>query len=437
MPKLLLLLSLLFSYTLQAQMYSATYNTGNISGPAGFTTASPTSCPGTLTLSNIPNGRRIDSVVMSYTFFTTLAGFQSVVNQRSYVACPTFSATETQLTQPNNPGPGTQVPYSRRVTIADGMTVNGPLTFIMYAGSADPLAFANCSNAQNVIMNNTWVVNVYTSIPSSSCSMPNLLQASQVTHDSARLAWSQSPSTVNQWEVAFGPTANAFASYQRVIRNTPSLALGNLTQATGYSALVRAICGAGDSSNWSAPLNFTTDTMPCLPPDSTWWFRRGNTTATVYWSATHPQATVNFEHGPAGFTRGSGTGTVMNNLLTDSIRLFNLQAIAYHYYYQVNCSLNATAWQGPFSFTMSTVSVAEDRPLANRIYPQPATEYLQLELAQPVSYQLRDLLGQSLRQGQLEAGTAQIEVRELTPGLYLLQLQHAGREQVVKVVVGR
>ena len=73
----------MFVHPVFGQMYSTTYNTGDISGPSGYTTATPTSCPGTLVINNIPNGRIIDSVVMNYTFFTTLAGFQSVVNQRS------------------------------------------------------------------------------------------------------------------------------------------------------------------------------------------------------------------------------------------------------------------------------------------------------------------------------------------------------------------
>jgi len=435
MHKLLLLLVLTISIPSQAQVYSATYNAGNISGPAGFITAAPTTCPGTLTLNNIPNGRVIDSVVMSYTFFTTLAGFQSVVNQRSYVACPTFSTTETQLTQPSNPGPGTQVQYNRRVTIADGLTVNGPLTFIMYVGSADALAFANCSNAQNVIMNGTWTVNVYTSAVTSSCEVPSALQASQLSFDSARLAWNQTASTINQWQVAYGPSANAFSSFQRSLSSTPSLSLGNLVQATSYSALVRAICASGDTSSWSAPVNFTTDTMPCLAPDSTWWFRRGNTTATIYWSPTHPQTTVNFEHGPAGFSRG--TGTLVNNVQTDSIRVFNLQAIAYHYYYQVNCSLNTTTWQGPFSFNMSTVSVDEQVLLANRTYPNPATDNLHVELLEAAHFQLRNVIGQNLLEGHLEQGIAAIDVRNVSAGLYFLQLQHDGKEQIIKVIIGR
>lgn len=431
----LLLFSVFFVNTAIAQMYATTYTAGNISGPSGYTTATPTSCPGTLVINNIPNGRVIDSVVMSYTFFTTLAGFQSVVNQRSYVACPTFSSTETQLTQPNNPGPGTQVNYNRRVTIADGQTVNGPLTFIMYAGSADPAAFANCGNAQNVIMNNTWVVHVYTSNPSNSCSVPTALQTSQVGFDSAHLSWTQSTGSIAQWQIAHGLNGNPFSSHQLNLSSTPQITLRNLQQAATHVAFVRAICGAGDTSNWSAPVTFTTDTMPCLAPDSTWWFKRGNTTATVYWTPTHPQSTVHFEHGPAGFSRG--TGTLVSNLQVDSIRIFNLQAITYDYYYQVSCNLSSTSWQGPFTLNMSTASIASPITAQVRLYPQPASDFVYIEIDKSAYYRLYDPMGMLVANGFIEEGSASIDVRSATNGLYLLELAHQGEHQMHKVLVNR
>lgn len=434
MKALLFPLLFLLALSAHAQVYSTTYTSGDISGPINFVTATPTSCPGTLVINNIPNGHVIDSVVMSYTFFTTLAGFQNVVNQRSYVACPTFSTSETQLTQPINPGPGTQVMYNRRVTIADGQTVNGPLTFIMYAGSADPLAFASCSNAQNVILNNTWTVQVHARSITSSCSVPTNLTASQVNYQSAQLSWTQPGTGTSQWEVAYGTAGTPFSALTFGLTNIPSFSLSNLPQATQHVAYVRGICGAGDTSNWSFQATFTTDTTPCLIPDSTWWFRRGNTTATIYWTPVIAGTAVNFEYGPAGFTRG--TGTLQSNIQSDSVRVFNLQAIAYQYYYQVNCVLSNSSWAGPFSFNMSTVSVEPQAALVTKVYPQPARTSMLLELNQSVTYQLRNLVGHTLLRGNLEIGKGIIDVQELTPGIYFLELMHLGNVQVMKVIIG-
>jgi hypothetical protein len=432
MKKLSFVLFLLVSSMVNAQMYSATYTLGDISGPINFTSATPTSCPGTLVINNIPNGNVIDSVVMTYNFFTTLVGFQSVVNQRSYVACPTFAATETQLTLPVVLGPGTIVNYNRRVTIADGQTVNGPLTFIMYAGSADPLAFASCSNLQNVIMNGTWVVNVYTSSAGSSCELPTALQAPYVGHDSAQLSWTQANASINSWQVAYGLAGTPFANYTVQNATATSMALSGLQQASNYMAFTRAICSPSDTSPWSAPVSFTTDTMPCLQVDSTWWFKRGNTIAAFYWTPLHPAASMDFEYGLSGFIRG--TGTMRNNLRNDSVRITNLQGLVYEYYLRTQCDLSQSNWMGPFTFSMSTTSVQEQAGILARFYPQPVREALTLELQKEVNYSLRDLMGRELFSGTLAAGTQQLQLGVLTAGVYWLDLKSEGQLQRIKVI---
>lgn len=432
MKKLSLALLLLLSGMANAQLYTATYNLGNISGPINFITATPTSCPGTLVINNIPNGNVIDSVRMSYNFFTTPLGFQNVINQRSYVACPTFSTTETQLTLPVVSGAGTTVSYNRRVTIADGQVVNGPLTFIMYAGSADPLAFASCSNAQNIITNGTWVVNVYTSSGGSSCELPTALQASFVSHDSAQLSWTQANSSINSWQVAYGLVGTPFSSYNIQNSSATTAALSGLQQASTYTALTRAICAAADTSPWSAPVNFTTDTMPCLQPDSTWWFRRGNSIAAFYWTPINPMASVDFEYGLAGFIRG--TGTVRTNLRNDSVRITNFQGLVYEYYLRTNCDLSQSSWAGPFTFSMSSTSVASPTAGLLRSYPQPVRETLTLELSMEVHYELRDLVGRLLLVGDLLAGTQQINFEALSAGVYWLDLTNNKQRKRVKVL---
>lgn len=432
MKKLSLALCLLFAGAANAQMYTATYSVGDISGPINFTTATPTACPGTLVINNIPNGNIIDSVRMSYNFFTTLLGFQSVINQRSFVACPTFSATETQLTLPVVGSPGTTVSYNRRVTIADGQVISGPLTFIMYAGSADALAFASCSNAQNVIVNGTWVVNVYTSSGGSSCELPTAVQAPFVGHDSVQLGWTQVNSSINSWQVTYGLVGAPFSSYTIQNASATTAALTGLQQATAYSAFTRAICAAGDTSPWSAPVNFTTDTMPCMQPDSTWWFKRGNSIAAFYWTPVHPTASVDFEYGFAGFLRG--TGTLRTDLRNDSVRINNFQGLVYQYYLRTNCDLSQSNWAGPFTFSMSTTSVASPTAGLLRSYPQPVRETLTLELQREVRYELRDVLGRMILAGDLPAGKQQMHFGALSAGVYWLDLSNGGERQRVKVI---
>ncbi len=418
-----LLFLLFFTSAVHAQMYTATYTLGDISGPNNYTTVTPTTCPGTLVVSGIPSGNIIDSVIMSYDFFTTLAGFQNVVNQRSYVACPTFSTAETQFTQPINPGFTTIVSYNRRVTIADGQVVNGSVSFIMYAGSADPLAFASCGNAQNVIMNGTWVVNVYTSPSSVGCEVPTNLRMSGLGHDFAHLIWSQADTTINNWELRYGVNGAPTSSYITLPFTDTSASIVGLQAVTDYRASVRAICGAGDTSLWSAPVFFTTDTMPCELPDSSWWFKRGNSTAVVYWTPVPAVARVELEYGPQGFARGSGINRP--NIADDSVRISGLQAIDYAYYLRVVCPMNTSAWAGPFSFSMSTVSIAPITKALVRFYPQPVRTQLTLELDVAGRFQLRDVSGRLLKQGDLTSGSQQIAFDGLAAGIYWLDIQSA------------
>jgi len=149
------------------QFFTQTYSQGVIGGPANYTTATPTSCPGILTFNNIPLGMRVDSVQVSYDFFTSMVGFGNPSLQRSYLRCPTRGVDETQLTSPAGAAVGTTNSYARTVSIANGV-VTGPLTLELHAGSADPLSFSSCASSTNSITNNTWTVRVYVSsgIPS-------------------------------------------------------------------------------------------------------------------------------------------------------------------------------------------------------------------------------------------------------------------------------
>ncbi len=144
------------------QFYTLTYSQGDIGGPANYTTATPTTCPGILTFNNIPLGMRVDSVQVSYDFFTSMAGFGNPGMQRSYLRCPTRGVDETQLTSPAGSAVGTTNSYARTVSIANGV-VTGPLTLELHGGSADPLSFSSCGSSTNSILNNTWTVRVYVS----------------------------------------------------------------------------------------------------------------------------------------------------------------------------------------------------------------------------------------------------------------------------------
>ncbi|MCC7502798.1 MAG: hypothetical protein IT229_09735 [Flavobacteriales bacterium] len=139
--------------------YTATYTAGDIQSDITFT-ALPgnSSCPAQLTV-NIPAGETIDSAVVDYTYFSSLAGFGSPTMQRSQLRCITTGQAETQLAVAVNPGL-TLANYHRTVTIANGPS-SGPVTFEMHAGNTGLLG-SPCTSLHTV-NNNTWTITVHTS----------------------------------------------------------------------------------------------------------------------------------------------------------------------------------------------------------------------------------------------------------------------------------
>ncbi|MBS1569650.1 MAG: hypothetical protein JST45_09425, partial [Bacteroidetes bacterium] len=92
-----------------------------------------------------------------------------------------------------------------------------------------------------------------------SCIAPTGLAVSSISSNGADLAWQQSsslPANGYQWDVRDGADA-VVASGSTAAGDTTDVASG-LTAITGYNLYVRAICGAGDTSMWAGPVNFTT-----------------------------------------------------------------------------------------------------------------------------------------------------------------------------------
>ena len=136
--------------------------------------------------------------------------------------------------------------------------------------------------------------------PTPTCYKPTALAASNVYGTQATLTWTENtPTPATSWQLTY--TANGTTNYQVV--NTKPYTMTGLTELTDYTnVMVRAICGAGDTSNWSAPVNFTT-TAACMAPTGLAGTASENS-ATLSWTEnTMPVAATRWEiaYGPQGF----------------------------------------------------------------------------------------------------------------------------------------
>jgi len=160
MKHLFLGLALLTTVQATAQnVYTATYTAGDILSDMDFQTLPGTSiCPASLTVP-VPAGAFIDSARVTYSFFSSFAGFGSPTQQRSWIRCLTTGQDEAQMALVGA-FVGTTANYSRPLNLANGVST-GPVEFQMHPGNTG-LFGGNCSN-YHYIVNNTWTITVFTS----------------------------------------------------------------------------------------------------------------------------------------------------------------------------------------------------------------------------------------------------------------------------------
>lgn len=141
-----------------------------------------------------------------------------------------------------------------------------------------------------------------------SCTAPTALQAGTITSSTAALDWTQA-GTPTGYQIKYGPAGFPLATSGTTVYTVakPYTLNPPLSPATSYDYYVRAICGVGDTSAWSAVKNFTT---LCQAPSIL--SATGDsicTSGSVTLSATaSPGATLNWYSAATGGT-SLGTGS--------------------------------------------------------------------------------------------------------------------------------
>ena len=154
---------------------------------------------------------------------------------------------------------GTFVPVK---TITSTTTITQDSVFFDSVQVADArIAF------QWVCTNGTWYnvgiddIEVWSNNPTPTCSHPENVVATNVTHNSATLTWT---GNAEGYEVALmqGEWVNPNAG--TAVANT-TISYNNLTPGTAYNFGVRAICGDNLVSDWEV-ISFMTNILPCYVP---------------------------------------------------------------------------------------------------------------------------------------------------------------------------
>lgn len=433
MKKLLLfLLALAGGWATQAQVFTQTYSSGDIFGVGQVqnSTNDVSPCPGVLTFTGLPAGANVDSVLVQYDFFSTLAGFQSPFEQRSYINCPTTGIKETSLALAPPAGPGvTTVTYSRLINVANGTLASSTLTFELHAGTTS-LIPGSCSGSGHIVLNNTWSVTVYVS-GSATCPAPTSLSTTSSTN-SIDFDWTPGGSET-QWEFVAGPEGFNLNSGIPSITSSHPVTVAGLDSAASYDFYVRAVCGAGDTSLWAGPITSMTDTPICVAPTGGMVSNVTETEATVGWSQSGYSADWQLEYGPQGFTLGSGTfvsGAQSNPWILQGLT----PDTEYEVYIRNNCVLNESDWLGPLNFRTLDPSVGMNEPTERvHLYPNPTAGKLNIESTNAQEYEIRDAQGKIVASGHLAVGRNSLDLANLADGWYVLHCS----TQMYPIIVNR
>ena len=120
---------------------------------------------------------------------------------------------------------------------------------IAAAANADP-----CPNGYYTIVHD-YTLHV---ISASSCSRPNNVAVSNITHNSATISWDLIDSTQNNFVVAYG-TGSDPDEMDTVTSTTTTANITGLNDGTNYNVFVKSVCGVDDHSYWSIMNSFNTN----------------------------------------------------------------------------------------------------------------------------------------------------------------------------------
>jgi hypothetical protein len=99
-----------------------------------------------------------------------------------------------------------------------------------------------------------------------SCVFPTGLAVSNITENSADLAWTAGDAGHTDWQYVVQAAGTGTPDGTTAIGVTATTATAaSLNAATSYEVYVRTDCGGGDYSEWSGPVNFTTQAASVAP----------------------------------------------------------------------------------------------------------------------------------------------------------------------------
>jgi hypothetical protein len=308
-----------------------------------------------------------------------------------------------------------------------------------------------------------------------SCNVPSGLNATSITQTSATLNWGAATGSVS-YNLHYRIVGNA--TWINTTSTTTSKAISGLSAGQTYEFQVQNVCSSS-SSSYSSSANFTTTAQACSDT-----YESNNTRGTAKTVAVNsslialisPQGDADFfkittiapntnlqitlSNLPADYdlqlknSSGTNLATSSNGGVTNEVIKRNTTTAAVYYirvygYGGANnatqCyNLNIQAGSSPFRTTDGEVLTSDDAS-ALHVYPNPVNDVLNVELNSAmdgnISVNIVDMIGRNLMELHKTVtkgiNNFEISVKDLTKGIYFVEVNNGVEREIKKIVVNK
>ena len=194
------------------------------------------------------------------------------------------------------------------------------------------------------------------------CPAPDQLSAVADAIDASTLSWNET-GTATQWQVDYGVSGYTPPINSTVTSDNP-FNIAGLSENTTYDFYVRAICGPGDTSEWTGPGTFTTLAAPIIPDYlNAFSVVNGDAGPSFFPGELWSEASGTFVDGPSGTSSSWTNDDWLNTGDTAKVNLYfsgsnhwlispDFDLSAGNYF--LNLDAGVTAWNGTGTSAMGS-----------------------------------------------------------------------------------
>jgi len=259
--------------------------------------------------------------------------------------------------------------------------------------------------------------------PSPTCDVPTNLNATATAYNAADVNWTAG-GTETSWNLQY-KTASATDWGNSIEVNATTYHITGLNAETEYQVRVQAVCSDTTSSEWTAPVNFTTPAEPVDPCDAPTGLTVSNIThnsATVSWTAGGDETSWSVQYKSDDASQWQEA-----NVQTTSHTIEGL-APQTHYAVRVKAVCAPGNESGFLNGEFTTNPDAIDNiTLANSInlMPNPADNYIDLRINSNVNVKeavVYNAFGQMVQTVELNDNYARIDLNNMAAGMYFVRV---------------